>query len=56
MITHINYCECSGKHEVGCYLGIRLKIKYHPAIQRVWDLIGAKETEELIDEIHKLVQ
>ena len=52
----ITYCECIEKqHEKDCSLGKRLKIKYSPAITKVWDSIGAKEAEELIDEIMELI-
>ena len=44
------FCNCSGLgHRPGCVLHKRLKIKYHPIIKQVWDKMGAKFTEELID-------
>lgn len=47
----ITYCDCSGKHVPDCALGKRLKIKYHPSVGMMWNLIGGEKTEEFIDQM-----
>lgn len=45
----VEFCNCIERHEPDCRLGKRLKIKYHPLIQKIWDIMGVELTEELID-------
>ena len=49
------FCSCTGAHVKDCALGKRLSIKYHPTIQKIWDLIGPEDAENLIDKLVELI-
>ena len=49
----VEVCECPGDmgHVLDCLLGKKLKIKYLPKMQEIWNQIGGETCERLIDEI-----